>query len=53
MAYNYDYDYDYDDERSELRRQDANERQRRAAFLRHPDPRDPDFPGDDDGDAGD
>ena len=41
------YDYDPDDsEREELRAQVRYEAQMRRRYLAHPDPRDPDYPGD-------
>ena len=47
-------DYDYQqDEIDDLRAQVRFERQLRNKLMRHPDPRDPDFPFDDDYDAGD
>jgi hypothetical protein len=36
-----------DDDIQELRAQDQAERWMRNELLRHPDPRDPDYPGDD------
>lgn len=36
-----------DDERDELLRERAFNRRRHNAFMAHPDPRDPDYPGDD------
>ena len=45
-------DYDYQqDEISELRAQVRFERQLRSKLMRHPDPRDPDYPFDDDDDC--
>ena len=47
-------DYDYDrDEYDDLRAQVRFERRLRNKLMRHPDPRDPDYPFDDDYDAGD
>ena len=46
-----DYDYDYrQDEINDLRAQVRFERQLRNKLMRHPDPRDPDYPFDDDDD---
>lgn len=42
-----DYDFDQDD-LDDLRAEDNARRRYRNQFLRHPDPQDPDFPGDDD-----
>ena len=44
-----DYDDDYDDLRAQVR----FERRLRNKLMRHPDPRDPDYPLDDDYDAAD
>lgn len=45
-------DYDYkQDEVDDLRAQVRFERQLRNKLMRHPDPRDPDYPFDDDDDA--
>lgn len=42
-------DYDpHEDEKAELRAQDRADRARARAFAAHPDPRDPDYPGEDD-----
>ena len=47
-------DYDYQqDELDDLRAQVRFERRLRNKLMRHPDPRDPDYPLDDDYDAGD
>ena len=44
-------DYDYDrDEYDDLRAQVKFERRLRNKLMRHPDPRDPDYPLDDDND---
>ena len=44
-------DYDYDrDELDDLRAQARFERRLRNKLMRHPDPRDPDYPLDDDDD---
>jgi len=46
-----DYDYDYrQDEINDLRAQVRFERQLRNKLMRHPDPRDPDYPFDCDDD---
>ena len=45
-------DYDYQqDEVDDLRAQVRFERRRRNKLMRHPDPRDPDYPFDDDDDS--
>lgn len=44
-----DYDYDRDDY-DDLRAQARFERRLRNKLMRHPDPRDPDYPLDDDND---
>jgi len=44
-----DYDYDHDD-LDDLRAQVRFERRLRNKLMRHPDPRDPDYPLDDDND---
>ena len=44
-----DYDYDRDDY-DDLRAQARFERRLRNKLMRHPDPRDPDYPFDDDDD---
>lgn len=47
-------DYDYQqDEYDDLRAQVRFERRLRNKLMRHPDPRDPDYPLDDDDDAAD
>lgn len=45
------YDYDRDDEYDDLRAQVRFERRLRNKLMRHPNPRDPDYPFDDDEDA--
>ena len=55
VSYDYDYDPDaaYDEcTADELRAEDRCARRYQAALSRHPDPRDPDYPGDIDDDAG-
>ena len=47
MSYQQDYD-ERDMDIADMRRESQAERRRRADMLRHPDPRDPDHPGDDD-----
>ena len=49
MAYGYEYDADAAYESctaDELRAEDRDAKRRLAALIRHPDPRDPDYPGD-------
>lgn len=43
-----DFEDYYDGEADELRQQDKWERRQRNRLMRNPDPRDPDYPGQDD-----